>query len=55
MKVLRAVGLGIFLLIISATMPGVFASFQNTAVVFMESLQNILNTAGSGYAVPTVH
>ena len=46
MKILRAFGTGIFLVIIAAMMPAVFAEFSKTLVVFLKSSQQAFTAAG---------
>jgi len=45
MGIFRAIGFGIFLLIIANMMPAVFRGFQETTVVFFDTLSQTLLTA----------
>jgi ABC-type transport system involved in cytochrome bd biosynthesis fused ATPase/permease subunit len=47
MKVLRAFGLGIFLLTLLVLMPTVFFELAKTAIVFLQSSQAALYSAGT--------
>lgn len=59
MGIFRALGLGIFLIILASLMPTVFAEFVKTIVVFLQSSQQALAAAGilASYAghIPPVH
>lgn len=52
MKILRALGFGLFLVIILILMPAVFSEFAKTLVVFLQSSQEAFTAAGiiAGYA-----
>lgn len=47
MKILRAFGLGIFLLTLIVLMPDVFSEFSKTIVVFLQSSQQAFAAAGA--------
>lgn len=47
MKILRALGTGLFLLIIASLMPTVFAQLTRTLVVFLQSSQQAAEAAGT--------
>ncbi len=46
MGIFRALGFGLFLLVLSALMPSVFIELQKTAVTFLESSQQAFLAAG---------
>jgi hypothetical protein len=46
MKILRAIGSGLFLLIIAGLMPTVFAQLTQTLVVFLQSSEQAFTAAG---------
>lgn len=52
MKILRALGFGIFLVIALILMPSVFSELTKTIIVFLKSSQEALQAAGiiAGYA-----
>lgn len=52
MKILRAFGLGIFLVTVLVLMPTVFSELAKTIVVFLQSSQEAFMAAGTvaGYA-----
>lgn len=45
MGIFRAIGFGIFLLIVANMMPAVFQGFQETTVVFFDTLSQTLLTS----------
>jgi ABC-type transport system involved in cytochrome bd biosynthesis fused ATPase/permease subunit len=47
MKILRAIGFGIFLLILLVLMPAAFAELSKTVVVFLQSSQQAFVAAGT--------
>ena len=47
MKIFRAIGIGVFFLILITFMPDVFVKLQETLVSFFDTLQNILQVASS--------
>jgi hypothetical protein len=47
MKILRALGSGLFLLILSSLMPAVFSELSKTLVVFLQSSQQAAVAAGT--------
>jgi len=48
MKILRAVGLGITIIILQFLVPKAFNSFENTLLVFFDTLQYALTLAQHG-------
>ena len=46
MKILRALGTGLFLLILSSLMPTVFSELSKTIITFLQSSQKALAAAG---------
>ncbi len=60
MRILRALGLGLFLIIIVLLMPAVFFELSKTIVVFLQSSQEAFTAAGilasyAGHLPPPVH
>lgn len=59
MNVLRAMGSGIFLIVLALLMPAVFAELTKTVVIFLQSAQQALTAAGiiASYAgsIPPPH
>lgn len=59
MSILRAVGFGIFLLVLSSIMPTVFAELTKTLLVFLQSSETAFQAAGilASYAghIPQPH
>jgi hypothetical protein len=47
MRILRVVGLGIFLVLIAAILPPVFSELSKTLVIFLQSTQQALTAAGT--------
>ena len=47
MGIFRALGLGLFLIILAALMPTVFSELAKTIVVFLQSSQEALAAAGT--------
>jgi hypothetical protein len=45
MKILRAIGIGVFLLIFASMMPMVFAGFERMLIALFASLENIFTAA----------
>ncbi len=56
MKILRAIGLGLTIIMLKFLIPQVFAGFENTLLVFFDVLQSVLGTAKNlaqvGVALP---
>jgi hypothetical protein len=52
MKILRAIGIGLFLVILSSMMPTVFAELAKTLLAFLQGSQKAFTAAGNlaGYA-----
>jgi hypothetical protein len=54
MKILRAIGLGLTIIMFKFLIPHLFAGFESTLLVFFDTLQTILGSAKNLAQVPAI-